>query len=733
MLLRFIACAAFFLLLSVPAAGVNLYQLPDDYLASAAAKLKTRDYKGAREAALKAPQSGVRDFLAGMTSSKLDDWNEAATYLGKAAEGFPLLADYALYHQAQALHKLARYKEISAPLQALLKHYPDSPTGRSASLLLADALFENKEFQEALSAYLKFIEKYPSGSDSLLALYRTALCREELGDLAGAVTTLRTIWLTYPVSSVAVNADANLQRIAEKGVTAAPYTAEELFRRGVRLYDLNKFGQAIKAFNSIPKDGQSDEFSWRLALKTGQALFKARRYKEAEQAFAALSAKNPKKLIADETRYWLAKSMDKNGKEDEAAAAFLNLAESSPECDLADNAIFEAAFIRKFQKKGTDTLSLLKRVLIQYPKTNLSQGVIWQIAWESYQGGDLKTAAEYFRKLMDQESSREKALYWYGHSLAAMGDTNGAQAAFASLTADYPLGYYAFSYRKETKTEETGIAYLPLDPRELLPVPAGYERAKALIAFGLYDEARKELSESKKKSAGKNKTLPGLARLYLEMGDFHGALAQLRQELPRKLAKETLYAWGVNYPLAYSEHVAKNAAKCGIPASLIYAIIRAESGFSPVALSPAGAVGLMQLMPATAAIIAQGGNGSSDPDRLTQPGVNIDSGVRHLKDLLALYDGDLVCAVAAYNAGSGNVNRWRKTFGNKSADEFIENIPFAETREYVKKVLAGAEIYRRFYGLDSPPATTPASSPPPQGDTGTSASTLSSSLMQTRP
>ncbi|KAF0221898.1 MAG: soluble lytic murein [Geobacteraceae bacterium] len=709
MFLRFTACAAFFLLLSVPAAGVNLYQLPDDALATAAAKLKAKEYKGARDAALNAIQSGARDFLAGIASSKLADWEVAATYLGRAAEGFPLLADYALYHQAQALYKLARYKEVPIPLQVLLKQYPDSPLVRSASLLIADALYENREFQEALTTYLKFIEKYPSGSDSLSALYRTALCREQLGDAAGAVTTWRTIWLTYPASAVAVNAATDLQRMAAKGVTAAPYSSEELFRRGVTLYDLNKFGQAVTAFTGVPKDGQADEFAWRLALKTGQALFKARRYKEAEQTFAELAAKNPKKGIAVEARYWLARSMDKNGREDEAAAAYLKLAESSPESDLADNAIFEAAFIRKFQKKRDDTLSLLKRLLTAYPQSSLTQGVVWQIAWENYQGGDPKSAAEYFRKLVDQENTREKALYWYGHALTAAGDTKGAEAAFSSLLSEYPLGFYALSYRKETNTEETGHPPLPQDPRELLPIPAGHERAKALIAFGLYDEARKEIAAWKKKPAYKNKTSLGLARLYLEMGDFHGALALLRQERPRKLEKDTLYAWGIHYPLAYSEFVAKNAAKSGIPASLIYSIIRAESSFSPVALSPAGAVGLMQLMPATAAIVSQGGTGSFDPDRLTQPAVNIDSGVRHLKDLLATYNGDLVCAVAAYNAGAGNVNRWRKNFGEKPADEFIENIPFAETREYVKKVLAGAEIYRRLYGLDTPPAQPPTS------------------------
>jgi soluble lytic murein transglycosylase len=127
----------------------------------------------------------------------------------------------------------------------------------------------------------------------------------------------------------------------------------------------------------------------------------------------------------------------------------------------------------------------------------------------------------------------------------------------------------------------------------------------------------------------------------------------------------------------------------------------------------------MQLMPATAAAMASVGKERFATDTLTNPKVNIGFGAQHLKDLLNLYKNDLVLAVAAYNAGSGNVNRWRKTFGALRRNEFIESIPFVETREYVKKVISGAELYDRLYKLDSsegaaPPATEKQPVPEPQ-------------------
>jgi len=178
------------------------------------------------------------------------------------------------------------------------------------------------------------------------------------------------------------------------------------------------------------------------------------------------------------------------------------------------------------------------------------------------------------------------------------------------------------------------------------------------------------------------------------MGNYNGAYHSVAKERPKRGEKESGPVWGLNYPLAYREDVVRNASANAIPESLVYAIMRTESNYLPAALSPAGAVGLMQIMPATAETISKG-----DGSKLTRPELNIRLGARHLKDLLAAYDNNLMLAVAAYNAGSGNVKRWQKGFGGLPRDEFVESIPFAETREYVKKVVSAMELYQRLYRL----------------------------------
>jgi soluble lytic murein transglycosylase len=148
----------------------------------------------------------------------------------------------------------------------------------------------------------------------------------------------------------------------------------------------------------------------------------------------------------------------------------------------------------------------------------------------------------------------------------------------------------------------------------------------------------------------------------------------------------------------YGNLVSQHTAVNGISEGLIFGLIRAESGFSPAIKSPAGAIGLMQLMPATAKATAREG-GAFNPQKLIVPEYNIKLGTRHFRDLLKEYDGDVIYSIAAYNAGASAVDRWRKGFKGLKKDEFIESIPYQETRDYVKKVFASAATYRQLYGL----------------------------------
>ncbi|ACM21735.1 lytic transglycosylase domain protein [Geotalea daltonii FRC-32] len=703
MLFRSLTALALIILFSISASGTTLFPLPDEALQEASKHFRDKDYGPARESALKAPQSGIRDFILGMAAIKLEQWQEAISYLGYAAHNFPLLGDYALYNQATAFSRQDKHPEALASLGKMLKVYPESPINRAAIYLKGNELYASGNFIDALKTYTDFIERYPQGADSLTALYRSALCREQLGDPAAAASILRSIPINYPASSLTPKASLDLERLAQTGIKIEPLSTNEIFRQGTILFDLGKYAQAIKTFDSVLQKSSNPEINVRFQFKKAQALFKSRHYKDAEQLFTALGKVNSGKVLNGEIRFWLARTLAKNGKEDEAVSAYLLLADTWPKAALADDALLEAAQIRKSQKKTDEAQQLLQRSLFLYPESGLKKSLLWEIAWERYQAKDYKAASDWFGKLAGYENARDRALYWRGKSLAAAGDQEGAKASFSQLMTEFPLGYYALTHAKEAGIASTETTLPPVDLTEALPVPAGFERVKALITLGFYDEAQKELSGQKKP-----KMQQGIARLYLEMGNYNAVVHLFKKEPLSRLDKESALAWGLNYPLAFRDYVTKNAGDSNLPESLVYAIIRAESTYSPTALSPVGAVGLMQLMPATASAVARG---KLDRNSLTVPAVNIRFGSKHLKDLLDYHNGDLVKVIAAYNAGSGNVGKWEKRLGDMPRDQFIENIPFGETREYVKKVLAGMELYQRFYGLDRKPvekAATPA-------------------------
>jgi len=156
----------------------------------------------------------------------------------------------------------------------------------------------------------------------------------------------------------------------------------------------------------------------------------------------------------------------------------------------------------------------------------------------------------------------------------------------------------------------------------------------------------------------------------------------------------------LRFPTAFSQSVAGQGQLRQIDSSLLFGIIRRESGFDPLVGSPAGAQGLMQLMPATAEQMAQrlneklpGANALLDPDR------NVRLGSAYFRGLLDRFSGQTVLAIAAYNAGPNNVDRWLPAKSSLPADIWIETVPFVETRQYVKAVLTNQAIYRyRFEG-----------------------------------
>jgi soluble lytic murein transglycosylase len=237
-----------------------------------------------------------------------------------------------------------------------------------------------------------------------------------------------------------------------------------------------------------------------------------------------------------------------------------------------------------------------------------------------------------------------------------------------------------------------------------------------LLRLGLEREAADELEAVdprflREAAAKRPEAVLLVAHLLDRAGDHraaHGLLrTRARGALRRPPEGENLRAWRIAYPPAFREDVRRWAPAAGVPVDLVQALMREESALDPRAVSPAGAIGLTQLMLPTAREVArQLRLGRVRAQDLATPALNIRLGSRYLGSLLRRFDGSVALALAAYNAGGGAVSRWLADRRALELDEFVEEIPVEETRGYVKRVLRSFAAYRLLYGTAEDPGAT---------------------------
>jgi soluble lytic murein transglycosylase len=311
-------------------------------------------------------------------------------------------------------------------------------------------------------------------------------------------------------------------------------------------------------------------------------------------------------------------------------------------------------------------------------------------------------ALEHFRTLADGVSfpiSRARAHYWSGRALEALGRTEEANASYERAARDSTTYYGQLALTKLSPEPHLLLESEMPDPDRRLD---NDDRIRAMNA--LLDLDRKALLRVFAVHMANEDRSPGRMR-YLT--DFMSASGDRVMAL--RLAKMASYSDIMLLPyLDPLVDIPDAVRQQGVEPAFILGLTRQESEFDSDAVSRAGARGLMQLMPATAQITARGIGVAYSQARLTNPDYNIQLGAAHLSDLLERWSGSYVLTIAAYNAGSGNVARWIETYGDPRSHEidtidWLELIPFGETRNYVQRVLENIQVYRtRLSGNDHP-------------------------------
>jgi soluble lytic murein transglycosylase len=334
----------------------------------------------------------------------------------------------------------------------------------------------------------------------------------------------------------------------------------------------------------------------------------------------------------------------------------------------------------------------------------LRDKIIWYSAWNERRQAHFEAAAERFADLdakTQDEFLRLRALFWRGKSLMDAKKEDDAKALFERVATLDPLGYYGLLSRRQlgyaiVLATQTESAAAPSEASS--PLPLNLNLADFLVAVNerealtaVLDQASGAYRKAREQSNENWTTIfkyYARAGLYMKLFESLSSLAPDRRKAVLESHPELLF------PQPWSDEVRTASLQSGVQEELIYAIIRQESAFDPRARSGADAFGLMQLLPEVAENLSKGAQVPyAQMDDLYEPRTNINLGAAHLKELLARNKGQFILAVASYNANENAIRNWMKTRYRGDALEFIEEIPYEETRTYVRLVMRNLIFY----------------------------------------
>ncbi len=374
-------------------------------------------------------------------------------------------------------------------------------------------------------------------------------------------------------------------------------------------------------------------------------------------------------------------------------------------------AAYLIADARQDEGRVEEAESAFLRAYTRFPGSSYGERALERVALLEYRAGRYATARvrlEDYRRRYPTGDWAQGALFWTGKTLEAEGDTAMAHGVYLRTIAYNPLDYYAILASRRVGADRWAALHLvdagPLPA--LAPVYAdALDRMNLLRDLGWVPRARREFRRARELGPGGNLEVLAFAHAldatgWTQEGVSEGWRAKARQQGWTRLHLQAIY------PFPFSEALTHAARERGLPVYFVAGLARRESLFDPDISSGANAIGLMQLLPATARDVApRAGLPEYQRAQLTVPQVNLLLGTRYLADLLERFDGDPVAGMISYNAGPHRYLRWRE-FPEFADDEMrVERIPFKETREYVRAVTELGEIYRFLYpdaGRDIP-------------------------------
>ena len=618
---------------------------------------------------------GIRLVLLARAYDRLEQRDSAAARYAAAAAALPAIADWLVFRQAAVTDDSVARAAVAAGIASGVARERLPLAEAQASERAGDLRGAAAHYAALNSPGDAFRLRYAADrSDSA----RHALRRELLTFIAAHSGT----------------GDAR----AAAGVLGSfhPLTPHEQLIVGRSLARSGPARGAATALSVALKAGQgtsADRYAY------AQALFAADRYTDAAFQFNLVRA--PAALAAS-AAYARARALIRAGQVSEGRSALRDiLRRQSAYADAAAPALLLLADLATDERRDPAARDALLTLSRRYPKHAFAPGALFRAAIIAFAAGDMPVASREMDSLVQRfpgSSDVSAARYWAARALAAAGDTAGAAIRWRDLAARDPLSYYAAAAAERLGGAPWTPAAAPDSFVRFPEVDSAFARVVMLEQAGMDREARWEQERLARTADSSLDRLLATAAAFRAHDRPSRAVALTWRALDRGAPRDAR-TFRLLFPLTHRAALEAYARERRLDPALVAALIRQESIFNPAATSPAGARGLMQVMPTLGRSLARAaGFPIWDPVLLYQPDVNLELGTRHLAEVLRRYP-EPVRALAAYNAGSTPVDLWADKVGVSDEELFAERIPYRETRDYVRIIQRNEEMYRALYGF----------------------------------
>jgi soluble lytic murein transglycosylase len=631
---------------------------------------------------------------------------DAVTNYSQAKRAGEALDDYADYLGAQAAIQAGRAGDAYVLLDHFADRYPDSIFDATAPILLANAHLQQTDAKGALHVLEPLVNS--PGSDQVSFRYALGRAYQLAGDTAHAAPVFRKIYQTQPLAYEAVEAGAQLQAMG------SPLSAAERKTHADALFNAKRYGEASAEYNAIGKNNPELSAPDRDALTIYAAVcdFKLKQ----------LSRRDIERLpeTGDDTaalKLYMLAELSRN--EDDRAghdALISQMLLRFPASRWLEEALYSGGNMYLLKHDAKQAIFHYTMLVKMFPNSTYAPSAHWRAAWMTYRTRNYSEAA----RLMDEQIERyaggieiPSALYWRGR-IYEDEEHNFPRAVnyYRKLSDVYTDYYYANLARQRLAVlgaQPAAQPAPPLNAAQKLPVPeltgqlpendTHLIKARLLANASLNEYIGPEIRASP--TSGEWGAL-AQAEIYVSFGEYTRALQSMKHSgilfftLPVGQVPDVY--WHLLFPQPYWTELVRDAGSNGLDPYLVASLIRQESEFNTGAVSHANAYGLMQLLPSVGKSLAKKhAIKRFDAKELLNPSVNLELGTANLKQVLDRFGGQVEYALAAYNAGDTPVRQWLSSNDYKDVPEFVESIPYSETREYVQAILRNREMYRALY------------------------------------